>query len=103
MDNQLVLQGVICKALKRKSSPAGIPHCFFELEHRSTQEEAGFNRQTWLRLGVVVSGEASQQLTHDLSIGSSVQVTGFLTSHKTQSGLGRLVLHAKHIEKILGV
>ncbi len=103
MENQLVLQGALLKAPKRSTSPAGVPHCFFEIEHRSNQLEAGFNRQAWLRLGVVVSGEASQHLTHDLSIGSQVRVSGFLTSHKTSSGLGRLVLHANHIEKILGV
>ncbi|WP_163885854.1 primosomal replication protein N, partial [Providencia stuartii] len=56
--NRLVLTGTVCKALIRKVSPSGIPHCQFVLEHRSQQQEAGLTRQAWCRMPIIVSGQA---------------------------------------------
>ncbi|MGL5007557.1 MAG: primosomal replication protein N [Plesiomonas sp.] len=98
--NRLVLSGTVCKIPKRSVSPAGIPHCQFVLEHRSEQQEAGFSRQAWCRMVVVVSGQASQANTHRLAVGSNLMVTGFITQHQTRNGLNQLVLHAEQIEFI---
>ncbi len=98
--NRLVLFGTVCKTPIRKVSPAGIPHCQFVLEHRSQQQEAGFSRQAWCRMPVVVSGQVSQVLTHSITVGSNLIVQGFVSSHQGRNGLSKLVLHAEQIELI---
>ena len=98
--NRLVLSGTVCKMPIRKVSPSGVPHCQFVLEHRSEQQEAGFNRQTWCRMPVIVSGQQSQTLTHSITIGSNIVVQGFISSHQGRNGLNKLVLHAEQIELI---
>ena len=52
--NQLTLSGVVCKTPKYSQSPAGIPHCIFVLEHKSMQVEADLNRNSYVRLQVVL-------------------------------------------------
>ncbi|HGM4678884.1 TPA: primosomal replication protein N [Serratia marcescens] len=98
--NSLVLSGTVCKAPVRKVSPSGIPHCQFVLEHRSQQMEAGFSRQAWCRMPVVVSGQQSQALTQRLTVGSQITVQGFVSCHQGRNGLSKLVLHAEQIELI---
>ncbi|HCK02978.1 MULTISPECIES: primosomal replication protein N [Serratia] len=98
--NRLVLSGTVCKTPVRKVSPSGIPHCQFVLEHRSQQMEAGFSRQAWCRMPVVVSGQQSQALTQRLTVGSQITVQGFVSSHQGRNGLNKLVLHAEQIELI---
>ncbi|HAT5000053.1 TPA: primosomal replication protein N [Serratia marcescens] len=98
--NRLVLSGTVCKTPVRKVSPSGIPHCQFVLEHRSQQTEAGFSRQAWCRMPVVVSGQQSQALTQRLTVGSQIAVQGFVSCHQGRNGLSKLVLHAEQIELI---
>lgn len=100
MANRLMLSGVIRRAPLRKVSPSGIPHCQFVLEHRSVQEEAGFNRQAWCQMPVIVSGHENQAITHSITVGTAVTVTGFICSHQARNGLSKLVLHAEQIELI---
>lgn len=97
--NRLVLFGTVCQMPKRKMSPAGIPHCRFVLEHRSQQQEAGFSRQAWCKLPVVVSGQISQALTQGITFGSKLKVEGFI-SQQGRNGLDQLILHAEQIELI---
>lgn len=98
--NRLVLTGTVCKVPIRKVSPSGIPHCQFVLEHRSIQQEAGFSRQAWCRMPVIVSGQAFQATTYRLTVGSMLTVQGFISSHQGRNGLTKLVLHAEQIELI---
>lgn len=100
MDNCIVLQGVVCRQPERSESPAGIPHTVLVIEHRSMQQEAGLNRQAYVRMQVVLSGTALQQQAHTLMLGSQVQVSGFLNRHQSRSGQAKLVLHAQQIEQI---
>ncbi len=100
MTNRLELTGVIVKALRRTQSPAGIPHCHFVLEHRSTQQEAGLPRQVYCCINVVVSGKGLQALTQDLAQGSHITVSGFVSYQTGRNGLAKIVLHAEHIEII---
>lgn len=97
MDNCLVITGVICRQPDRSESPAGIPHTHLSLEHKSMQQEAGYNRASYVRLQVVVAGELCRQ-THNLMQGSVVRVAGFLNRHQSPSGQAKLVLHAQRIE-----
>ncbi|MBE0369693.1 primosomal replication protein N [Pseudoalteromonas sp. MMG013] len=98
--NQYVLSGMICKTPKFSQSPAGIPHCIFVLEHKSMQVEAELNRNSYVRLQVVASGETFQDQTQHLYVGQAIQVRGFLNRHESRNGLSQLVLHAQHIERI---
>jgi primosomal replication protein N len=98
--NRLILSGTVCKTPVRKVSPSGVPHCQFVLEHRSERQEAGFSRQSWCRMPVIVSGQQSQALTHSITVGSNIVVQGFVSSHQGRNGLNKLVLHAEQIELI---
>lgn len=100
MANRLVLSGTVCRAPLRKVSPSGIPHCQLVLEHRSVQEEAGFNRQAWCQMPVIISGHQNQAITHSITVGTVITVSGFISSHKARNGLIKLVLHAEQIELI---
>ncbi|MEW9809559.1 MAG: primosomal replication protein N [Candidatus Symbiodolus clandestinus] len=99
MVNQLLLSGVICRQPIRKQSPSGIIHCLFVLKHRSQQQEAGYWRQAWCRMEVIISGHhADEMLTNQLTAGSQVEVRGFLSNSQGHRGLNRLVLHAKSVK-----
>lgn len=99
-ENCLVLSGFISRSPKYSSSPAGIPHCHFSLDHESMQEEANHQRRAWCRLEVVASGVELQTQTASLTKDMQVRVCGFICYRKTANGLGTLVLHAKSIEQI---
>ncbi|NAW66001.1 MULTISPECIES: primosomal replication protein N [Photobacterium] len=100
MTNRLELSGTVAKHPKRSQSPAGVPHCHFVLEHRSNQVEADLTRQVYCYINVVVSGKGQQVLTHDLAVGSNIKAGGFISWQTGRNGIGKLVLHADHIEKI---
>lgn len=98
MDNSVVFTGQICRQVEHSESPAGIPHSYLVLEQRSMQQEAGMNRQTYVRLQVVCAGKAFNSVTHNLTVGMTVRVLGFLNRHQNRSGQSKLVLHAQQIE-----
>jgi primosomal replication protein N len=98
--NLLVLEGHVFKGPTRTQSPSGIPHCHFVLEHQSQQFEADLPRRAFLRLRVVVSGNAAQQITNDLFQGCHITVSGFLTRHESRNGTDKMVLHAQKIERM---
>lgn len=100
IENSLVLVGEVVKAPKLSTSPTGISHCQFSIEHRSIQMEADLRRQAYARMQVVATGQWSQQLTRELAQGSKVKVSGFINRHESRSGQPLLVLHAQHIEMI---
>jgi primosomal replication protein N len=100
MTNRMELSGNVARDPIRKLSPAGIPHCQFWLEHRSTVVEANLPRQVYCRMPVVVSGKKLHNITQELVIGSSIKVSGFVTYQTSRNGLGKLVLHAEDITHI---
>jgi primosomal replication protein N len=93
------LVGEVVKAPKFSTSPAGLEHCQFSIDHRSMQNEAGMNRQAFVRIQVVATGELSP-LTRELLLGNNVKVTGFINRHEARNGNPMLVLHAQQIEMI---
>ena len=99
-ENCLVLTGHVVKPPKTSTSPAGIKHCQFSMDHKSIQNEAGLNRQAFVRIQVVATGNVSQHLTRDLIEGCNVKVTGFINRHESRNGNPLLVLHAQQIEMI---
>jgi len=100
MTNRMELSGTVAKAPIRSQSPAGVSHCRFWLEHRSTVLEADFPRQVYCRMPVVVSGQRSQELTQELVLGSNITVSGFVAYQTSRNGTGKLVLHADNITQI---
>ncbi|MEW6981148.1 primosomal replication protein N [Colwelliaceae bacterium 6471] len=100
LENCLVLVGQVVKPPKLSTSPAGIHHCQFSMDHKSIQHEAGMNRQAFVRIQVMATGEMSQNLTRDLIEGSKIKVIGFINRHESRNGNPLLVLHAQQIEMI---
>jgi primosomal replication protein N len=98
-DNSLVISGFVCKQPAITTSPAGIVHCQFVLEHESEQIEAGLPRRVWCRIKVVASGDAFISQTNNLQSGHRVQVHGFITRVESKNGLAQLVLHARQINR----
>ncbi|KOC90697.1 primosomal replication protein N [Winslowiella iniecta] len=98
--NRLRLSGTVCKTPVRKISPSGIPHCQFVLEHRSQQEEAGFVRQAWCRMPIILSGTTHQVITQSITVGTQLTVEGFISCHQGRNGLSKIVLHAEQIRLI---
>ena len=96
-----MLVGEVVKPPKLSTSPAGIHHCQFSMDHKSMQNEAGMNRQAFVRIQVVATGDVSQHLTRDLTVGRNIKVTGFINRHESRNGNPLLVLHAQQIEMII--
>lgn len=99
LENSLVLSGSVVKTPKHSTSPAGIMHSQFSLDHRSDQNEGGMNRLAFVRIQIVATGELSH-LTRELVAGSMVTVRGFINRHESRNGNPLLVLHAQQIEMI---
>lgn len=97
-DNCLVLSGQLIKAPRYRTSPGGIEHCQFWLQHYSQQVEAGLMRKAQCTIAVVASGAQFSQTLLPLSMGCSVRVSGFLQNQRSRSGESKLVLHAQQIE-----
>jgi primosomal replication protein N len=100
IENCLTLIAAVVKPPKLSTSPAGLHHCQFSIEHRSIQIEDGMNRQAFVRMQVVATGEWSQRLASELTEGVQISVTGFINRHETRNGNPILVLHAQQIEMI---
>lgn len=100
VDNHYQLSGSIVKPPRLTSSPAGIQHVSFVVEHRSEQLEAGFSRRSFVRIVVVVSGDSAAQWANDLKVGDVVHARGFLNRIEDKNGIGKLVLHAQQLVKI---
>ncbi|MGB0948309.1 MAG: primosomal replication protein N [Pseudoalteromonas marina] len=94
-----MLTGEVVKTPKQSTSPAGITHSQFSIDHRSMQSEAGMTRQAFVRIQVVATGELSH-LTRELVAGNYVKVIGFINRHESRNGNPLLVLHAQQIEMI---
>ena len=98
-ENYLVLSGTVVKPPKQSTSPAGIIHSQFSIDHRSIQHEAGMSRQAFVRIQIVVTGKLSH-LTRELVAGSAIKVSGFINRHESRNGNPLLALHAQQIEMI---
>lgn len=100
LENCLVIAGQIASPPVRKTSPAGIPHCYLVLEHSSDQMEAGFTRRVWCRIRVIASGQAIAAQSNNLELGMTVRVSGFIQRQEMANGTAQLVVHARQIERL---
>lgn len=97
-ENSTVISGTLCSNPRHKVSPAGIPHTYIVLDHRSQQLEAGFPRGIYCRMTVVLSGKDIQSTAKSLVKGSNIKASGYLVWHKGRNGSPKIVLHAHSIE-----
>jgi primosomal replication protein N len=98
--NQVVITGEVSKPPKFSKSPVGVVHGQFSIEHRSTQFEAEYQRQAYVRMHVVTCGELLEQQTVDLKVGDAIKVSGFLNRHESKNGMPIIALHAQLIERL---
>lgn len=98
VENRLSLSGRVISHPRFNTSPSGIEHCRFIIEHRSQQTEAQLNRQAWCKMPISVSEQLLITTTHSIKVGSKILVDGFITNHVGKNGLSQVVLHAKNIE-----
>lgn len=98
--NQCRLSGDIVQPVTLVTSPGGIQHLRFTLEHTSTVYEAGLPRQCSLRIKITASGDWVQNASTHLNVSDRVVVEGFLQRHELKDGTNILILHAQFIEKI---
>lgn len=98
--NCLMLSGTVCKMPICRVSPSGISHYQFMLEHHSMQQEAGFSRQAWCLVPVVVSEKNSVNTIRSIAVGAQIAVQGFISCRQGRNGLSKIVLHAEQIKLI---
>ncbi|MCH4295753.1 MULTISPECIES: primosomal replication protein N [Shewanella] len=95
--NTLVLTGSVLR-VRRFKSPAGIPHCVLQLEHRSQRFEAEMPRNVYCQIQVIMSGQHFECISDTLQAGMEIQVQGFLSTQQSRNGQSRLVIHAENVE-----
>jgi primosomal replication protein N len=99
-DNELVLTGQLLKAVRVRTTPAGIPIARFVLAHRSRRSEAGQLREVQCQLLVVVSGEALTAGVVAKAPGTWLRVKGFLSRAGYRAPDTRIELHALEIQTV---
>ena len=77
---QLVQRGVV------RYTPAGLPALDLSLKHESDVSEAGAPRKVSMEMRAVAIGEITRHLAA-LAIGTEVDCTGFLSSHRNGRGV----------------
>jgi primosomal replication protein N len=99
-ENRLVLTGQLHKVAQLRTTPAGIPIARFVLAHRSRRSEAGQMREVECRLTVVASGEPLTAGLEQLTSGTWLTVTGFLSRAGYRAADSRVELHALNIQTV---
>ncbi|MCG8312756.1 MAG: primosomal replication protein N [Pseudomonadales bacterium] len=97
--NQVVLSGVVIEVDSQRTSPGGVAHKRFVLQHRSRQVEAGQPREVFCRVPVELRGDLVSVMA--VEVNDRVEVQGFLAraSYKDDSGM-KLILHAVQVRKV---
>jgi len=91
--NQLVLTARIVEIASLRYTPAGLPALDIRLEHESTLQEAGQERQVQANVKAVAFGTLAERLVRQ-AVGSEWRFTGFVaTSRKGKS----LVFHIQEL------
>ena len=94
--NQLQLQARIVELAPLRHTPAGLPALDVQLEHASTQDEAGMPRQVHALVRAVALAAVAERLARQ-EIGSELGFTGFVASPRR----GRhLVFHIQDFRQI---
>jgi len=94
--NRVVLVACLAEVSALRYTPAGLPALDLSLEHESTVEEAGQQRQVKATVRSVALGQAAEKLVPQ-SLGSVWQFSGFLASPRNSK---HLVFHIQDFQKI---
>ena len=92
--NAVTLAGTVAEVEPLRHTPAGLPLLHFTLLHRSSQVEAGHERQVECVVQCVALGAAAAAAS-DTRSGDRIEVNGFLNRRNRMST--QLVLHATGI------
>lgn len=95
--NRLVLSGEVTEVAELRYTPAGIPVLAFTLKHASKQTEAGMQRQVECEVPAVAMAKLAEN-AQGLTVGSAIQVAGFLAKKSLNSR--QLILHINELEII---
>lgn len=96
--NQLKIDGTVLEVKPVRYTPAGIAVLELTLNHESTVQQAtNQQRQVQLDLSVVAMGDMALLLS-DLTLGTQLQVSGFLAPIRKNSS--KLVLHIQQANRI---
>ncbi len=98
--NRVAIAGQLIARAPVRISPAGIPVNRLRIDHRSTQHEAGNDRDVRCRVDVVAAGSALADALTGVDVGDWLGVRGFLSWADYRQGRDRLVVHAERIERI---
>jgi primosomal replication protein N len=92
------LSGLVKDVKSARTSPAGVVHHEFVLEHRSRQELDGMPREVRAEVAVKVTGRTLAKVVASLQPGDRVIVDGLLAqaSHRDTQ---QLLIHAQAIER----
>jgi primosomal replication protein N len=93
--NAVTLTGTLAEVEPLRHTPAGLPIIQFRLVHRSSQVEAGREREVELSLQCVALGETATDARGSRS-GDRITVKGFLNRRSRMSM--QVVLHATEIQ-----
>jgi len=84
VNNRLTLLAGIATREQLRRTPAGVAVLNFSVEHTSSQQEAGRQRDVALVLDCVAIGEQAEAL-NQLSSGQALELSGFLGNRSSKS------------------
>jgi primosomal replication protein N len=94
--NHVVLTACIAEVSALRYTPAGLPALDLRLEHESTIEEAGQQRQVRASVKTVALGGMAERLVRQ-ALGTQAEFTGFLASPRNSKNL---VFHIQDFQNI---
>lgn len=100
MNNQFMIEGIICVEPELTISPSGFPYRHWTMQHQSERYEGGIRRKAWLRVKVVASGQELVDASEAFKVGTVVRCAGFLSALKTRKGDTQIVLYSETVEAL---
>lgn len=84
MTNKLVLRARVLTREPLRRTPAGVTVLSFQVEHQSSQREAGQTRDVTVEMDCVAIGDQAQKLDQ-ISPGMELELSGFLAKRSKKS------------------
>jgi primosomal replication protein N len=94
--NTIVVSGSLSEIGAVRFTPAGLTVLNFQIEHQSTQKEAGIERTVQALFRCTLIGEKEARLTR-FQVGRKIKVRGFMSAQSAKM-MSRLVLHVTAYE-----
>lgn len=98
--NQAAISGVVIEVESQRTSPGGIAHQRFMLQHRSRQEQVGQPREVFCRILVEMRGDLVAQ-AQPIAVNDRLKVEGFWDRASYKDDMAsKLILHAQKVQKL---